>query len=62
MNEDSYLDASYEDRYDFPDYNLPDYRDEEEDAYWAHFEDEPEDFPYSLEFLGDGLDDIEPPF
>ncbi len=62
MNEDSYLDASYEDQYDDPFYGDQDL---EEEDYWSlrDFEDDvDDDFPLYLEYPDENMEDIEPPF
>jgi hypothetical protein len=61
MNEDSYLDASYEDKYDDPwwaDDQWDEYDEEDEDP--DEYIDD--DFPMSMEYPQDYLEDIEPSF
>lgn len=58
MNEDSYLDASYEDRYDDPWW--ADYESDEVDPY--DDPDDDDDFPLYLEYPDENLEELEPPF
>lgn len=60
MNEDAYLDASYEDRYDDPWW--ADYEEEYDPYDEGDLEDDGDDFPLYLEYPDESLDDIEPPF
>ena len=62
MNEDWYLDTYWDARYDDPWY-AEDETDLDEDAgdeFWEDAEDD--DFPLSLEYPGEDLQDLEPPF
>lgn len=64
MNEDSYLDASYEDRYDDPwwaDYE-EDYDPSEEGDLDDDGDDPDDDFPLYLEYPNENLEELESPF